>query len=306
MNLLRFSALALLPLSLLAPATRAASLTDSAVAWWTFEGDLSGIKNVTGGTDLTALSTSSAPFSNPIATGNLTFAALPTGAGAITAANAGAKAIQLNGTTALVANPVSLRITGAQTLWLRVNVASLDNTMTLIGRNRSIAGARGLMLQLTNGGRLAATISETGQNADFYQVTPTGAGNVLSASTWYDISMRFTPATAGESNGSVFIDVYNPLTGGVVNSWSYATSLTATSIAGNAGYFYIGAHNNGGSGSTAAVPNGTLIEAAGVWNYALSNEQIASLSAPIPEPQTSVAILGALAAAITFAVKRRR
>jgi hypothetical protein len=302
-------------LSLLASATRARadSLTDSAVAWWTFEGDLSGIKNVGTGTGLTAVPVSSAPFSNPVAVDDLTFTALPAAGetGALAAANAGAKAIQLDGATALVANPPSLKITGAQTLWLRVNVANLDAAMTLIGRYRATNSARGMMLQLQTSGRLAVTISEDGTNdsgkQDYIQ-TPSGADNVLSVSTWYDISLRFTPAAAGVTNsGSVNIDVFNPLTGNAVNSWSYTTSLTATFTGSNAGYFYLGAQNNGTSGSNLPVPNGTLIEAAGVWNRALSNAEIASLSAaPIPEPETSVAILGALAAANTFAISRRR
>lgn len=282
---LALSAVCLFPTS-----ANAATTVDNAVAWWTLETDTTGTNSI----DLSAVASTTSGLTPIIPA---TFA----NATGVTAGNAGAKAIDFDGSTVLKSNSPSLRIGGAQTFWLRVNFSSVTGSFALMDRSRSTSGQRGISLQMSNG-KLQAYASEDAQT---YQAQLTGSNSyTLSIDTWYDIALRFIPSV------SLRVDLYDPTTGLLIDYQEITTNIPASIVTTNSigsGYFQIGGLNNGSAGSSLVLPDGTLIEAAGVWDSALSDAQLAELSASsIPEPASTAWWMGGLAILLTMASRRRR
>jgi hypothetical protein len=204
------------------------------------------------------------------------------------------------GSTVLKTNNANLRIGGAQTFWLRVSLGNVSGQIALMTRSRANNGQRGISLQLDNG-RLLALLSEDGSA---YKVQLTNSqSTLLSANTWYDISLRFDPSK------SLRIDLYDPATGSLLETLETTSNIPASIVTTNSignGYFQVGGINNGSGGSSWLVPDGTLIEAAGVWNRVLTDGEIASLSA-IPEPASASLAIGScvLAGSLALALRRR-
>ncbi|AHF91019.1 hypothetical protein OPIT5_13165 [Opitutaceae bacterium TAV5] len=262
-------------------------LVQSAVAWWSFDGATTG----TNGRNLTAVSTSTSGLTPVVDVDYVTVSGLP---GLAT----GSQAVKFNGSTVLKTNDPALRIGGAQTFWLRVSLGDVSGTITLMSRSRANNGQRGISLQLANG-RLVAYVSSDGQA--YEAQLSDSQSTALSANTWYDISLRFDPSK------SLRIDLYDPTTGSLLDTLETTSGIPASISTTNsigAGYFQIGGINNGSSGSAWAVPAGTLIEAAGVWNRVLTNEEIMSLSA-IPEPAAASLVAGLCVLAGCLALRRR-
>lgn len=266
--------------------THAGILENTAVAWWTLETDTTGTnaKNFVPVSSTTTALTPAVSVSFPAASG-------------IAASNVGSGAMLFDGSTVLKTNDPALRIGGAQTFWMRVNFASVSGTFGLMNRSRSVNGLRGISLQMFNG-RLQAYASSDGQTYEAQLTSSTSY--TLSAGTWYDISLRYEPSV------SLTVDLYDPGTGTLLESISSTTNIPAslnTSNSIGSGYFQLGGINNGSSGSAWVVPSGTLVEAAGVWGTALTNTEIASLSA-IPEPSHAAGLTGAVI--LMGALSRRR
>lgn len=267
-----------------------AALLDDAVAYWGFEGTLSG----TNVNDLTAVAGTTAgltptvvPTFNPVS--------------GIKAVNAGTQAVAFNGTDVLKTNDTDLRIGGAQTFWLRVNLASIpSSTAALMTRSRAVNSQRGISLQMTNG-RLQGYLSSDGTTYNTQLTSSTSY--VLQAGSWYDISMRFDPSNV------LRIDLYDPMTGTLLDSMETTLNVPASISTSNsigAGYFQVGSINNGSSGSSYILPNGTLIESAAVWDSYLSDAQIRSLSA-VPEPRSiSMLMMGGASLAMILRLSRSR
>ncbi|EIP99126.1 hypothetical protein OpiT1DRAFT_03630 [Opitutaceae bacterium TAV1] len=262
-------------------------LAQSAVAWWSFDGTTDG----TNSRDLTAVSASTSGLTPTVDVDYVTVSGLPN-------LVIGSQAVKFNGSTVLKTNDPAFRIGGAQTFWLRVSLGDVSGSITLMSRSRALNGSRGISLQLSNG-RLIAYVSSDGQT--YEAVLSDAQSTVLSANTWYDISLRFDPSK------SLRIDLYDPTTGSLLDTLETTSNIPASISTTNsigAGYFQIGGINNGSSGSAWAMPAGTLIEAAGVWNRVLTNEEIMSLSA-IPEPATASLLVGLCVLAGGLALRRR-
>lgn len=270
-----------------APQTaRAVTLESSAVAWWTLETDTSG----TNGKNLVPVSTTTSGLTPVV---SASFAS----ASGIAASNAGSSAMQFDGSTVLKTSDPSFRIGGAQTFWMRVNFSSVTGTFALMDRSRAVNSQRGISLQMFNG-RLQAYASSDGQTYEAQLGSSTSY--LLSAGTWYDISLRYEPSV------SLTVDLYDPGTGMLLDSITTTTNIPASISTSNSigsGYFQLGGINNGSAGSAWVFPSGTLVEAAGVWNTALSNADLASLSA-IPEPSRAASLAGAMM--LMGAMVRRR
>lgn len=285
------SSFIVLPLALIGfGSLQGATLLDDAVAYWGFEGTLSG----THVNDLTAVAGTTAaltptvvPTFNPVS--------------GISAVNAGTQAVAFNGTDVLKTNDADLRIGGAQTLWLRVNLASIpSSTVALMTRSRPVNSQRGISLQMTNG-RLQGYLSSDGTTYNTQLTSSTSY--VLQADSWYDISLRFDPSNV------LRIDLYDPMTGTLLDSMETTLNVPASISTSNSigsGYFQIGSINNGSSGSAYIVPSGTLIESAAVWDSYLSDDQIRSLSA-VPEPRSiSMLMMGGASLAMILRLSRSR
>lgn len=267
-----------------------ATLLDDAVAYWGFEGNLDGthannLVEVAGTT--AGMTPTIVPTFNPVS--------------GIKAVNAGTQAVGFDGTNALKTNAASLRIGGAQTLWLRVNLGSIPTgTVAFMTRSRAVNSQRGISLQMTNG-RLQGFLSADGTT---YNTQLTNSSSyALQASAWYDISMRFDPSNV------LRIDLYDPMTGTLLDSMETTANVPASISTSNSigsGYFQVGSINNGSGGSSYIVPNGTLIESAAVWNSYLSDDQIRSLSA-VPEPRSiSMLMMGGASLAMFLRLSRSR
>jgi len=267
-----------------------ATLLDDAVAYWDFEGNLDGTHSI----NLTDVSGTTAgmtptvvPTFNPVS--------------GIKAVNAGTQAVAFDGSNVLKTNAASLRIGGAQTLWLRVNLGSIPSgTVAFMTRSRPVNSQRGISLQMTNG-HLQGYLSADGTT---YNTQLTNSSSyALQASSWYDISMRFDPSNV------LRIDLYDPVTGTLLDSMETTTNVPASISASNSigsGYFQIGSINNGSGGSSYIVPSGTLIESAAVWDSYLSDTQIKSLSA-VPEPRSiSMLMMGGASLAMFLRWSRSR
>jgi hypothetical protein len=266
-------------LGLLSPGAKAVTPIDSALAWWSFEDTTSG----TNGPDLTPIGSTTQALTPSVPVAYVSVSG-------VSAANTGGKAVKFDGDTVLKTNDPSLRLGGAQTFWLRVNFSSVAGSIALMDRSRSTNGQRGIALQMSNG-RLQAYASEDAQT---YQAQlSSGSSYLLHASTWYDIAMVFIPST------SLSIYLYDPTTGSLLDTLQTTTNIPASIVTTNSpgsGYFQVGALNNGSSGSSLVVASGTLIEAAGVWNTALSDADLMSLSAisSVPEPANVAWLAGAI------------
>lgn len=272
-----------LPLLLLGCATvQGALILDEALAYWGFEGNING----TNSNNLTAVAGTTVAL-----TPSLTPAFSPVSG--IPALNAGTQAFSFDGTNVLKTNDPDLRLGGAQTLWLRINLGSVPAGSTaFMTRSRAVNGQRGISLQMTNG-RLQGYLSADGST---YDAQLTNANSfVLQASTWYDISLRYDPSNV------LRIDLYDTMTGTLLDSMETTTNIPASIGTSNSignGYFQLGSLNNGSGGSAFIVPNGTLIESAAVWNSYLSDVQIQSLSV-IPEAKSvGMMIFGGVSLAV--------
>lgn len=282
------SALSLALLALTSPVSTVygATVIQDAVAWWAFESDTSGSNNV----NLTPVALTTAGLTPTVAT---TF----TSASGISAANVGSSAIRLDGATALKSNNTALRIGTAQTFWLRVNFSSVTGTFALMDRTRAVNSQRGISLQMTDG-HLGAYASSDGTTyeAQLYSTS----SYTLAANTWYDIALRYDPSN------ELRIDLYDPTTGLLLQSRTTTTNVPAQISTANgigSGYFQVGSLNNGSSGSAYGLPDGSLIESAGVWNRYLNDTELAGLSA-IPEPTTlSMLLLGGTLGSLFFRKK---
>lgn len=261
-----------------------ATVIQDAVAWWAFESDTTG----TNGLNLTGVSASTTGLTPAVA---LPFESVS----GIAAANVGTQAVKFDGTDVLKSNSATLRLGGAQTFWLRVNFGSISSgNMALMSRSRPINGSRGIALQLNNG-RLAGYASSDGTT---YEAQLFNSGSyLLQAGTWYDIALRYDPSNL------LRIDLYDPLTGSLLDSQELTTNIPASISTSNSigsGYFQVGGINNGSSGSSYVVPDGTLIESAGVWNRYLTNSELMGLSS-VPEPRAlSLLLLGGTSLAFLF------
>mgnify|MGYP001415752341 CR=1 FL=1 len=268
---------------------RAASVEGDALVWWGFEGALTGTNDI----DLTGVSTSTAGLSPTVAFNyeNIT---------GLNAANAGSQAVVYDGTNALKTNDPSLRLGGAQTFWMRVNLSSIPSgSVALMTRSRALNGSRGIALQISNG-RLVGYVSSDGQTyeAQLYS----GTSYLLQEDVWYDISMRFDPSNV------LRIDLYDPMTGGLLDTLETTSNIPASISTSNSigsGYFQVGSINNGSSGSTWSVPDGTQVDGAGVWDSYLSDSDVAQLS-EIPEAKSGAIILGLLVLAMVTGRRVRR
>lgn len=275
--------LVLLGLAVTSSPLHGATVIQDAVEWWAFEGDTTGAKGIS----LAPVAAATAGLTPTVTT---TF----TTATGISAADVGTTAIRLDGTTALKSNSTSLRIGTAQTFWLRVNLSSVTGTFALMDRSRSTNGQRGISLQMTDG-HLGAYASSDGQTyeAQFYSST----SYALQANTWYDVALRYNPST------ELRIDLYDPTTGLLLQSRSLTTNVPAqisTTSSIGSGYFQVGSLNAGSSGSSLVLPDGSMIESAGVWNRYLSDTEIAGLSA-VPEPTSlSMLLFGGTLGALLF------
>jgi hypothetical protein len=252
----------MIALSLPTAALRAGSPESSAVGWWRFEGNSSGQN----GKDLTAVPTN-APKLEPAAT--LGYEPVS----GLTAGNAGSQAVKFDGASVLKSSDRAFRIGEAQTLWLRVKFSAIPGQQTaLIARSRPRKSLYGISLELKDGAP-AGFVSSDGQAID---AGVTGQVS-LEGGEWYDIALRFDPQT------SLRLDLHSPATGKKLGSWqsqeNIPASIPADNVAGS-GYLQIGAINNGSAGSMWAVPDGTLIEAAGIWDRSLSDEELGELSRP--------------------------
>ncbi len=268
----------------------AQTVIQNAVAFWTFEGNTQ--DTVAPLRHLTPVASTAAAFDPPASVTYSTVTGLPGLA-------PGQQAVNFTGAEVLKTSDAAFRIGGSQTFWMRVNFGTVPTSgnVGLIGRTRANNGNRGIALQMVNG-RLQGVLSETGQT---YNVILNSTYDML-ANTWYDVSLTFDAGT------SLRIDIFNPVTGLLLSSASQTLNIpTSVSTAGSiaAGYFQISGINAGSSGSSWLLPNGTKVEAAGVWSTALTSEQLASLSA-IPEPASAAAALGACALAATALRRRRR
>lgn len=253
----------IIAVSLPLAALRAGSPESSAVSWWGFEGDTSGQN----GKVLTAVPTD-APKLEPIA------AVVYEQVSGLAAGNAGSRAIKLDGASVLKSADRAFRLGGAQTLWLRVKFSAVPAQQTaLIARSRPRKGLYGISLELKDGAP-TGFVSSNGLQID---ASVTGQP-ALQAGKWYDIALRYDPA-----NTLLHLDLYSPETGKKLGSWQTKENVPAAipsdNVAGS-GYFQIGAINNGSAGSMWAVPDGTQIEAAGIWDRSLSDEELGGLSGP--------------------------
>lgn len=262
-------------IGLLAPLAGAQTLISSAVAWWSFEGDTAG----TNSRNLTAVSGSTATMEPSVDADFVMVSGL-------SALNAGSQAVRFDGASVLKSNDPALRLGGGQTFWLRVNFAEIPTgTVALMNRSRAVNGQRGISLQMING-RLTAYVSSDGQT---YEAQLSSAQSfLLGADTWYDIALRYDPSN------SVRIDLIDPGTGTLLDTLETTSnvpaSISTTNSIGN-GYFQVGGLNNGSAGSSWLVPDGTLIEAAGIWNHVLTTQELQSLSS-IPEPASMALLAG--------------
>jgi hypothetical protein len=259
-----------LPLLLLGLGTvQGAPILDEALAYWGFEGNING----TNSNNLTAVAGTTQALTPALTPSFTSISGLPS-------LNAGTQAVSFDGTNVLKTNDPDLRLGGAQTFWLRINLGSVPSaaSVAFMTRSRANNGQRGISLQMTNG-RLQGYLSADGT---VYDAQLTNANSfVLQAATWYDISLRYDPSNV------LRIDLYDSVTGSLLDSMETTTNIPASISTGNgigSGYYQLGSLNNGSSGSAFIVPNGTLIESAAVWNSYLSDVQIQSLSA-VPEPK---------------------
>lgn len=240
-----------------------AALSDEAIGWWSFEGNTTG----SGHRDLTAVALSTAKLAPTVT------AAFEKVAG-LKAANAGQQAVKLDGTVALKTSDPAFRLPGAQTLWLRVKLNSIPKgDVVLMSRSRPLDGSRGLSLQMADG-RLVGLASTDGSTYDGTLRDP--ASPALVSGEWYDVALRYEPGSR------LRIDVYDPATGKQIQTQEITSAVPAALAKANnigSGYLQIGSINNGSAGSAWSIPDG-LIEAAGVWNRALTDEELASLSRP--------------------------
>lgn len=272
---------ALLTISAAASA-HAAALTD-AVAWWQFEGTTDDSTTPTSSTLTSVLPTQG----GMTAGGNPQYSAVS----GLSASNAGSQAFTFDGGTVLKSADTSLRISGAQTLWIRVKFSTISSDLvTLLSRHRGSDSQRGIALTVNNG-RIVALASQDGNSGTQVQAYNSSSMQ-LSANTWYDISLRYLPSTS-DANGILRYDVYDPQTGNLLTSLTQTNNVPSSILATNSigsGYFQLGSTNNGSGGSAWLVPSGTQVEAAAVWNNYLSDSDLAKLSA-IPEP-ASLGLLG--------------
>lgn len=139
----------------------------------------------------------------------------------------------------------------------------------------------------TNNGAARFLVRGAGQGADAIL-----AGPALTASKWYDITGVYDSAAQ-----SMTLYVYNPQTGLQVGSTATLGSLGFSSLeAGSSG----NGTRNGGMFFSPSFANGNndgaRADLVAVWNSALTQSQVASLSAlPVPEPSTAgVLLLGML------------
>lgn len=267
----------------------AVTLFDSAVAYWDFEGDTDGINSI----NLVEVASNTQALTPALSSSFST-------ASGLNAANSGTQAVAFSGTDVLKSNSASLRIGGAQTFWLRVNLGSIPTggTVAFMTRSRATNSQRGIALQMTDG-HLSAYLSSDGTTYDA-QINPSSSSYALQANTWYDISLRFDPSN------TLRIDLYDPNTGLLLETLSDTTSIPASMSTSNSigsGYFQLGSINNGSSGSAYVVPDGTLIESAAVWSSYLSDSQIQGLSAV---PETGAITLFLLGSALAVSIRRRR
>ena len=268
----------------LALVSSASVCAQTPLAWWGFEGNTTG----TNGYDLTPVGTSASAFDPPASMSYET-------ASGINAENSGSQTIGFDGSSVLKTNDPALRLGGSQTFWLRVNLETMPANIALMTRSRALNGSRGISLQLVNG-KAAAYVSSDG---DSYEVALTDNSYTLQTGTWYDISLVY------DASNSVALSIYSPETGNLISTAETTSDVPASISTTNnigSGYFQVGAINNGSAGSTWAVPDGTQIESAGVWDSALSGTDIARLSS-IPEPASFGLLIGVLGAA--WCVRRR-
>lgn len=149
----------------------------------------------------------------------------------------------------------------------------------------------------TNGGAAQFRVRGLGQGADSIL-----AGPVLTANKWFDITGVYDSAAQ-----AMTLYVYDPQTGLQVGSTVSLGALGFSSLkSGSAG----NNTRNGGMFFSPSFTNGTndgaRADLVAVWNIALTQGEIASLSAlpPAPEPSTAVLLLIGLVG--TAAVRRHR
>ena len=133
-------------------------------------------------------------------------------------------------------------------------------------------------------------IHGAGQGAD---EAPLYAGMTVSADTWYDITGVYDPGTIGDDSGTLDLYVYSPMDGGQLAHTSTTVPFDAletdSAVLNEIDLFIIFNAWHGFPDS------GNMIELAAVWNRALSETEVAGLSA-IPEPATMLLLgLGGLA-----------
>ncbi len=241
----------------------AQAVVRQALAWWDFEGDMA--DTIAPSRPLSPVASHAAAFEPEVAVA-YEAAGHP--------AFAGKRAVVLEGREVLKSNNPAFRIGGSQTFWLRINFGSVPGNalVGLMGRTRANNNHRGIALQMSNG-RLQGVLSGDGAVYDVVLQRPDSL--LLEPGKWYDISLRF------DSGRSLRIDVRDPAGGALLDSMVQTANIPPSVPTGNnigSGYFQISGVNSGSGGSRWLLPRGTMIEAAGVWSFALSDDQIGELS----------------------------
>lgn len=257
---LKFPPLSFLLVVVLPLVSQASPLTDKAIAFWDFEGSLAGSNSrdikLVASTE-PALESAVSPVFQPV-----------------TDLSAKEKqGLELDGNSALKSNASELRLPGAQTFWIRFKLSSMPReTVALMNRSRPVDTQRGISLEVTNG-KLGGFISTDGARYDTQ--LSNSSGYTLRPDRWYDVSLRFDPTNL------LRIDIYDPESGELLDSLEQSDNVApeiSVSKGIGSGYFQVGAINHGSSGSSYLMPGGSVIAAAGVWDFYLTDQEIEDLS----------------------------
>ncbi len=199
----------------------------------------------------------------------------------IQAPNADNMAVQATGYTYMGGiNPGELVLTGGMTIFARHKSASFGSIDDIIQVGNGLTDWNCVYGVSIENADPRFIVHGAGQGAD---EAPLYAGMTLSAGTWYDITGVYDPGTIGDDSGTLDLYVYSPMDGGQLAHTSATVPFDAletdSAILNEIDMFVIFNAWHG------LPDSGNMVELSAVWDRALSETEVAGLSA-IPEPAT--------------------